>query len=233
MQVTQFPLNQQSSFCLLSEFFSLYMSVYSFLRTVHVEYNEKNCVTFKEIDKTKDLIDSIVTLFNTEEPKGFYSKCESKHIITELLPDLSQECKIQLMALILRSHKTIDCTKIIEAVGNKKLPPSLLTEYCQLFNMQGLDAEDAYRLFLSNNTLIGESQIINRAIKAISTEYYKQNNFTNKSIKNEEASETLFSTMTLLNTMHHNPNANAHVQTYTDHAIGYIHGGSEKATITK
>jgi Sec7-like guanine-nucleotide exchange factor len=208
------------------------MSVYGFLRTAHVEYNEKNCVAFKEIDKTRNLIDSIVSLFNTEEPKGFYSKCESMHIKSELLPDLSQECKIQLMALILRSHKSIDCTKIIEAVGNKKLPPSLLIEYCQLFYMRGLDAEDAYRLFLSNNTLIGESQIINRSIKAISTEYYKQNN-SNKSIKNEEASETLFSTMTLLNTMHHNPNANAHVQAYIDHTIGYIFSGGEKAAITK
>ena len=125
------------------------------------------------------------------------------------------------MALILRSHKCIDCTKIIEAVGNKKLPPSLLIEYCQLFNMRGLDAEDAYRLFLSNNTLVGESQIINRAIIAISKEYYKQNSSCYKWIKNEESSETLFSTMTLLNTMHHNPNANAHVRNYADHTVGH------------
>ena len=132
-----------------------------------------------------------------------------KHNI-EILTESSNDITLQIIALILRHHKLIDCTRIIEAVGNKKLPPKLLNEYCHLFMMEGVDAEDAYRMFLSNNTLMGESQIINRCIKAIAEEYFAHNK-SHECIKNDDAAETLFSTMTLLNTMHHNPNVSAHV----------------------
>ncbi|KDP39263.1 hypothetical protein JCGZ_01020 [Jatropha curcas] len=118
---------------------------------------------------------------------------------THLLPN---KLHPQSVACFFRYTAGLDKNVIGDFLGNHdEFCVQVLHEFARTFDFQGMNLDDALRLFLETFRLPGESQKIQRVLEAFSERYYEQ---SPQILANKDAALLLSYSLIMLNTDQHN-----------------------------
>lgn len=157
-----------------------------------LEHEKKRDADFSKIEPKFSKDD--IKLFN-DSPKDFIKK------ITDNVEKISPEEQATLIAGFLRNAKGLDKKQVGELIG-KAENKLILNEYVKQFYFEKKNLSDAMRSFLGAFQIPGEGQVVDRILQPFSEEYNKQNPGV---FKNNDYTDLLTISITLLNTDLHNP----------------------------